>query len=908
MTRFPLIVFFFLFFPCLLGIGVAVYCASLPAVWLSVWYALLGYLCLTTAVAVWGLVWFIRQWWRPYRRFARASEAVAIGNKVRNRRRRTGKYWKPLQNTLIELEKQFDELIDFSTSLAQQNFDTELSERLQNTPFAKRLIDVQEKLQQKQTEANIQSWTMRGLAEFSDVLRNSEHLELETLATFFLRKLVKYMNAQQGVVYLLNLFDGEEQDDLYLRLMAHYAISKTDFENKRVEIEEGLTGECFRKRKYYYIQDVQDNYSPIFSGLGAGSPRSLLIFPITLNDKTLGVLEMASWNVYEQYHLDFLETICENLAVAIEGFYMQTQTKRLLKETEKANKELRAQEKEMKHNAKELELTQAELNQKLLIIEEETTFLKYILQAIDKTNAMLEFDMEGTILEANDMYMSVMGYTEQDIVDKNEIILLPPDEINSERYNMMWETLRAGNFISGEYRRMAQDGREVWLNGTYNPIYDIEGKPVRVMMLAQFTTEDKERDLKQVNKINALSQALMIIEAHTSGAIKTANSNFIQHFGLKRSDLRNLPVANLLQIRTENIATFDTLWRKAMQGETCPPEMLAYQTAGKRLVYANTYFCPIKNLVGEIESIVIVLMDTTELEESREKLNVYANALQENNQHLEKLFLEENQLATILWQTNKAFELDASHKITRMNDLLAKKINFDTNNNTLAPFEDLVQKTFPQNVLQEMWNTVQEKGFAEVLLKYQIAKNAYFWGKTVVKAYQDIHTKTVRYMGVIQDVTEQVVKEVYLRGELVELKLKSAMLQYAHLFDGEENPTWQKLPQFLRKLDGTQFDDVVSKDIVPYLRVGKNGEILQTNQLALDVLGYKRDELLAINWQELLVFKNDEQQIAFRTKLDHNQNGLEQWLIMNNYQGNGIYTNALIKTQNEIHNVFFVVP
>jgi hypothetical protein len=65
---------------------------------------------------------------------------------------------------------------------------------------------------------------------------------------------------------------------------------------------------------------------------------------------------------------------------------------------------------------------------------------------------------------------------------------------------------------------------------------------------------------------------------------------------------------------------------------------------------------------------------------------------------------------------------------------------------------------------------------------------------------------------------------------------------------------------------------------------------------------------LAINWQDLLVFKNDEQQIAFLTKLEHNQNGLEQWLIMNNYQGNGIYTNTLIKTQNEIHNVFFVVP
>ncbi len=280
-------------------------------------------------LGIMGLWWFEKQWWKPYKLFSKALQRASVGSSLTSTKKIKSKVWLPLVEDIKEIERNFDDVINFSASLAQQKFEAVLGEELHNTPFAKRLYEVRRQIQFKQQEDEKRSWTMRGIAEFSDILRNSEHLDLETLSVFFLRHLVKFVQARQGVIYLLN---EENPKDLHLQLMANYAISKTDFDNKRVEIDEGITGEAFKHHKYFYIEDIKNDYSPIFSGLGAGSPRALLIFPISLADKTIGVLEMASWRTYQSYELSFVETICHNFAVAVENFYMEAQTIALMKQ------------------------------------------------------------------------------------------------------------------------------------------------------------------------------------------------------------------------------------------------------------------------------------------------------------------------------------------------------------------------------------------------------------------------------------------------------------------------------------------------------------------------------------------------------------------------------------------------
>lgn len=332
MPRFPYLLLFFLFAPCLFGTGIGIYGLFLTSFRVDVWIFTTVFGLVTSFLGIIGLIWFHSQWWKPYLLFSKALHKASVGSSLSSTKKIKSKVWLPLVEDIREIERNFDEVINFSASLAQQKFEAELGEDMQNTPFAKRLYEVRRQLHLKQQEDEKRSWAMRGMAEFSDILRNSEHLELETLSVFFLSHLVKYMKARQGVIYLLN---EKNPQDLHLELVANYAISKVDFDNKRVEIDEGVTGEAFKRRKYYYIEDIKNDYSPIFSGLGAGSPRSLLIFPISLSDKVIGVLEMASWQMYEIYHLDFLETICNNFAVAVENFYMQAQTEALMKEAER---------------------------------------------------------------------------------------------------------------------------------------------------------------------------------------------------------------------------------------------------------------------------------------------------------------------------------------------------------------------------------------------------------------------------------------------------------------------------------------------------------------------------------------------------------------------------------------------
>ena len=247
MPRFPLATIIFLFFPFLIGLGALAYLLAATSQEKSWWIVGGIYTGISFIFGIVGLQWFVRQWWNPYQLFFKQMQDFTHQKSKTFSRRSKRKYWIQPYARLYEMEQYFEDVIHFATHLAQQKNNSNIGERLLKSPFAPRLQEVRKQLLEKEQEKEKQNWTMRGLALFSDILRNSDHLELETLASYFLRQLVKYLGAQQGVIYILN---EEDKQDPYLELIANYAITKTDFDNKRIEIDEGLTGECFKKRKF----------------------------------------------------------------------------------------------------------------------------------------------------------------------------------------------------------------------------------------------------------------------------------------------------------------------------------------------------------------------------------------------------------------------------------------------------------------------------------------------------------------------------------------------------------------------------------------------------------------------------------------------------------------------------------
>jgi methyl-accepting chemotaxis protein len=116
------------------------------------------------------------------------------------------------------------------------------------------------------------------------------------------------------------------------------------------------------------------------------------------------------------------------------------------------------------------------------------------LKALDRSQAVIEFAMDGTILGADENFQSAMGYTLDEIKNKHHSVFVDPAHRSSAEYRQFWDALNRGEHQSAEYKRIGKDGREVWIQASYNPIFDETGKPVKVIKYAADVTSRKKHD------------------------------------------------------------------------------------------------------------------------------------------------------------------------------------------------------------------------------------------------------------------------------------------------------------------------------------------------------------------------------------------------------------------------------
>jgi methyl-accepting chemotaxis protein len=115
-------------------------------------------------------------------------------------------------------------------------------------------------------------------------------------------------------------------------------------------------------------------------------------------------------------------------------------------------------------------------------------------QAINRSQAVIEFALDGTILHANSNFLAAVGYRLDEIAGKHHRIFCTEDYARSAEYARFWQKLGEGRFDAGAYKRLAKDGREVWLQATYNPILDESGRPFKIVKFATDITQNKERN------------------------------------------------------------------------------------------------------------------------------------------------------------------------------------------------------------------------------------------------------------------------------------------------------------------------------------------------------------------------------------------------------------------------------
>lgn len=231
--------------------------------------------------------------------------------------------------------------------------------------------------------------------------------------------------------------------------------------------------------------------------------------------------------------------------------------------------------------------------------------------AIDRAQAVVEFDLSGNILSANPNFLSLMGYERQALVGQQHTLFCDPAFVASPDYADLWNRLRKGDYVTGTFKRIANGGREVWIQASYNPILDIEGKPRKVVKFAYDITEQMRRNAEFEGKVRAISRAQAVIEFSLDGTILDANENFLSLTGYTLDELRGRHHRLFCDAPTAQSDAYAVFWEKLGRGEYDRGEYKRIRKNGEE-VWIQASYNPIFDLEGRPIKVVKFALDITE--------------------------------------------------------------------------------------------------------------------------------------------------------------------------------------------------------------------------------------------------------------------------------------------------------
>ncbi|WP_448555501.1 methyl-accepting chemotaxis protein [Thalassotalea montiporae] len=233
------------------------------------------------------------------------------------------------------------------------------------------------------------------------------------------------------------------------------------------------------------------------------------------------------------------------------------------------------------------------------------------IDAISKSQAVIEFNMDGTIITANDNFLNAMGYTLVEVQGKHHSIFADPEYANSLEYKLFWEKLGRGEFEAGEYRRVGKNGKEVWIQASYNPILDMEGKPFKVVKYASDITTQKLESANFSGQIDAIGKSQAVIEFELDGTIIDANENFLMTMGYTLAEVKGKHHSMFAEPEVAGSAEYQQFWQKLGQGQFDSGEYRRLGKFGKE-VWIQASYNPILDMNGKPFKVVKYATDITQ--------------------------------------------------------------------------------------------------------------------------------------------------------------------------------------------------------------------------------------------------------------------------------------------------------
>ncbi len=224
--------------------------------------------------------------------------------------------------------------------------------------------------------------------------------------------------------------------------------------------------------------------------------------------------------------------------------------------------------------------------------------------------AVIEFDLEGRILDANHNFLALMGYRLEDVVGKHHRMFVHPSERESDGYRQFWDTLRRGDFHAGRYCRLGNGEREVWINASYNPLLDRSGKPYRVVKYATDITAQVRQTADFEGRIDAIDKVMAVIEFSLDGTVLDANANFLEVMGYRLDEIRGQHHRLFVEPAQRQSAEYRVFWEKLGRGEF---DAGRYKRVGRdgREVWIQASYNPVLDERGRPYKVIKYATDIT---------------------------------------------------------------------------------------------------------------------------------------------------------------------------------------------------------------------------------------------------------------------------------------------------------
>ncbi|MCF6367041.1 MAG: PAS domain S-box protein [Bacteroidales bacterium] len=382
---------------------------------------------------------------------------------------------------LNKVSENIKEAADISYNIANGNYNEKVKQKGEDDILSVSINKIAQNLKTAEEENLLQKkttykqlWMRKGRFEVSEAERKSEN-NIKDLTFNILQELVNYTNAVIGGIYL---YDPDSQ---IITLTASYAYENRKQINKTFKVGEGIVGACVIEKKKIILNKVPYDYIKIASGLGNGIPSNISVIPVFYQEKINAVIELAFLKQPEEYVIEFIEQLSDNIGAWIDASLINTKTAELLLISRKQTKELANKEKELETKVEELQRIQAE-------IDMQNAESKSIMNAINHTVLTVEYTLDGVVVNSNEKYEEIMGFSPEDIIGANVFDIVKDQK---EDLGLIILQVAKGIPVKTQVKRYTKSGKEKWLSATYTPYYNTEGKITRVLFFAHDITKMK---------------------------------------------------------------------------------------------------------------------------------------------------------------------------------------------------------------------------------------------------------------------------------------------------------------------------------------------------------------------------------------------------------------------------------